>query len=409
MQTQSNSKPPRRRPPNPYQPGAGHSPPFLAGRNGALAEMQKLLQQEKVLDNLLLTGLRGVGKTVLLEEFRPLAQEEGWRWTAADMTKSISVTEADLADKILIDLAAVTSTVQIAEERTVAPGFLGPETATPVVVDYPHLRALYDQAWGPVADKLKKVLTQAWGIVSHSDARGIVFAYDEAQNLADHEKDKQYPLSTLLDVFQYIQRQGIPFLLLLAGLPNLLPKLVETRTYSERMFHAIELGPLNETDSREAVTKPLRSAKFNMEDELVTEIVNASGGYPYFIQFIAREAYDAAVDKWLTGSGLQVSWNEVLRKLDGDFFAARWSRVTDRQRDLLRCIAKLPNCDREFTIEEIVKTSNTAGGKPFKPSNTRHLLIQLMKLALVHQSRHGKYSFSLPKLCEFIRRQEGHA
>ena len=124
--------------------------------------------------------------------------------------------------------------------------------------------------------------------------RGIIFAYDEAQNLSDHAEKEEYPLSLLLDVFQSIQRQGIPYMLVLVGLPTLFPKLVEARTYSERMFHVVFLDKLNREDCRDAIIKPIedQNCPIRFTDDSVEMIGDLSDGYPYFIQFICREVYD---------------------------------------------------------------------------------------------------------------------
>ena len=124
---------------------------------------------------------------------------------------------------------------------------------------------------------------------------GIVFAYDEAQNLADHSAKDQFPLSLLLDVFQSVQRIGICYMLALTGLPTLFPKLVEARTYSERMFHVIFLNPLDQDETKEAVRKPIEESDvcpIGFDDESLTIVWRQTKGYPYFIQYVCREIFD---------------------------------------------------------------------------------------------------------------------
>src|SRR5439155_24579416 len=172
-----------------------------------------------------------------------------------------------------------------------------------------------------------------------------IFAYDEAQNLSDHAASKEYPLSLMLDVFQSIQKKGIPFLLVLVGLPTLFPKLVEARTFTERMFHVVFLQRLNDQDSRDAIVKPIQDARcpVKLGEKSVRLIVQVSGGYPYFIQFICREAYDAFLQKRAAGEKAAVPIPDITRKLDNNFFAGRWARATDRQRELLTVVANLEN------------------------------------------------------------------
>jgi len=137
-------------------------------------------------------------------------------------------------------------------------GFAG--SPTEVRLDYPTLMKIYAGTPGLAADRLKAVLETVAKAVANESKRGMIFAYDEAQNLADAQAKDQYPLSLLLDVFQSIQRKGIPFMLVLTGLPTLFPKLVEARTYSERMFHVLTLDKLSREDSEEAILKPIKVA-----------------------------------------------------------------------------------------------------------------------------------------------------
>src|SRR5262249_31178715 len=151
----------------------------------------------------------------------------------------------------------------------------------------------------------------------------IIFAYDEAQNLSDHAENNEYPLSLMLDVFQSIQKKGIPFMLVFVGLPTLFPKLVEARTFAERMFHVVFLKRLSDKDSRDAILERIRDAKcpVKLNQQSVAVIVDVSGGYPYFIQFICREVYDAFLQKIGSGEKAAVPIEEITRKLDNNFFA----------------------------------------------------------------------------------------
>ena len=211
---------------NPFRPGAGHRPPYLAGRRKEKDEFVKLLGQEVILENLVLTGLRGVGKTVLLEEFKPLAINEGWLWVGTDLSESASLSEERIALRLLTDLSVVTSALVIHRQDTPSLGFARDKKQREVHLNYPMLMSLYHQTPGLVSDKLKGVLELVWQCLKAANVRGVLFAYDEAQNLNDHAARNEYPLSLVLDVFQSLQRKDIPFMLVLAGLPTLFPKLV---------------------------------------------------------------------------------------------------------------------------------------------------------------------------------------
>src|SRR5258708_40276243 len=96
---------------NPFRPGAGHMPPYLAGRHAETEEFRRLLEQDTVLKNLILTGLRGLGKTVLLETFKPMAMSEGWLWAGTDLSESTSISEENMATRLLTDLAVATNSI----------------------------------------------------------------------------------------------------------------------------------------------------------------------------------------------------------------------------------------------------------------------------------------------------------
>jgi AAA+ ATPase superfamily predicted ATPase len=384
-------------------------PPFLAGRQEELNEFKRLLEQDVIMENLILTGLRGVGKTVLLETFRPEALQVGWSWVGADLSESASVSEKSLATRLLADLAVVTSSFFVGERELKKIGFQPDVETEDINLGFDVLSTIFDITPGLVSDKLKGTLLFVWEMVKGSKLRGIVFAYDEAQTLADFAEKEEYPLSMLLDVFQSLQRQNVPFMLALTGLPTLFPKLVEARTYSERMFRVVFLDKLDKEDSREAIIKPIQNAEcpviFN--DESVDIIAEISSGYPYFIQFICREVYDVYIVQNARGEQASVPVKAIIQKLDSDFFAGRWAKATDRQRDLLHVIAGLDNCDSEFTIQEVTDVSKKVEGiKGFSNSHVNQMLSSLCQAGLVYKNRHGRYSFAVPLLGQFICRQQ---
>ena len=393
---------------NPFRPGAGHQPPYLAGRRAEQREFARLLGQETILENMVLTGLRGVGKTVLLESLKPLAIEKGWLWIGADLNESASISEDHIAIRLCTDLAPSTSAIVMSTERFRGPGFTAGEEAVERTLTYQALENIYSRTPGLPLDKIKTVLEMAWAALSGSNfIRGVVFAYDEAQNLADHSEKEQFPLSLLLDTFQSLQRKGLPLMLVLTGLPTLFPKLVDARTFSERMFRVVFLQSLPDDDSREAILKPIEATKgaIKLSARSVDTVVEMSAGYPYFIQFICREVYDAFIQRVDKGKKASVPAREIEQKLDTDFFAGRWARTTDRQRDLMFVIAHLENCDDEFTVQEIVEKSREVPGKPFGSSHTNQILAALSSQGLVFKNRHGRYSFAVPLLGRYIRRQ----
>lgn len=397
---------------NPFRPGAGHPPPYLAGREKEKQEFKKLLEQTVILENLVLTGLRGVGKTVLLDSFKPIAINESWLWASTDVSESVTVSERNLAIRLITDLSSLTANISVTEQEIKNIGFIPSKISVENKLDYNFLALVFENTPGLVSDKLKFVLELVWKYVKAAHPiRGIVLAYDEAQNLSDQAKKDEHPLSILLDVFQSIQKKGIPILLVLTGLPTLFPKLVASRTFSERMFRVVTLTKLNDYASREAIKKPIEEKRCPVQftEHGVSQIVKLSAGYPYFIQFICREAFDIIIQKIELDSELDFQFDAIIRKLDTDFFAGRWNRTTDRQRELLGVISKLPNCDEEFTVQEIVEMSKDSPQKSFSNSHVNQLLKQLADAGLVYKTRFGNYSFAVPLLGQFINRLENQS
>jgi hypothetical protein len=399
---------------NPYRPGAGHMPPHLAGRELEYQEFDRLLEQDEILENMVLTGLRGVGKTVLLETFKPRAMQQGWLWATADLSESASISETALAQRILADLALITSSITVEEQQSSNPtGFVVPSEPQRIPLSHEVLASVYGSTPGLISDKIKATLEFAWHHLRQQDQHRVIFAYDEAQNLSDHAEKEQFPLSVLLDVFQSIQKKGIPFMLVLAGLPTLFPKLVDARTYAERMFRVVTLTKLNDEESREAILKPIEVAEcpIKFSPTSVDTICHESGGYPYFIQFICREVFDVFIQQHASDDLTRgVPVDAIQRKLDTDFFAGRWAKITDRQRELLWVVANLAHPDEDFTILELVEQAKKLLPKPFSPSHANQILASLAERGMIYKNRLGKYTFAVPLLGRFIiRTYESHA
>jgi len=256
------------------------------------------------------------------------------------------------------------------------------------------------------ADKIKATLEFAWESLKAEEQHRVIFAYDEAQNLADHADKEQFPLSVLLDVFQSIQSKGIPFMLVLTGLPTLFPKLVDARTYAERMFRVMTLTRLSDDQSREAILRPIQVADcpVKLTPRSVALIIHESAGYPYFIQFIGREVYDVFIRQHADEAQKEVPIEAIQRKLDADFFAGRWARITDRQRELLWVVAHLERPDEEFTILELKTKAKELLPKAFSASHANQILASLAEKGMIYKNRLGKYSFAVPLLGRFILR-----
>lgn len=392
---------------NPFRPGAGQKPPYLAGRNTEQGEFVKLLNQIPVLENLIITGLRGVGKTSLLDSLHPLSVKNNWLWAGTDLSESASLSERNLSTRIITDISSVTAAFSVFEYDDTNIGFAVKSERKEIKANFQYFMHIYNTTDGLEIDKLKAVLENVWYLVKDK-FRGIVLAYDEAQILKDQSADRQYPLSLLLEVTQYLQRKQYPYLLVLTGLPTLLPNLVDTRTYAERMFHVLHLKKLTDEESRKAITTPTdtESCPVHFSDSAIQAIISYSGGYPYFIQFLCKETFDSYILQFQVAIKQPVvALNDIIRKLDTDFHAGRWARITDTQRNLMVIISQLPNADSEFTLQDITEKSKEVSEKPMSASSINQHLNKLENCGLIYKFRHGKYSFAVPMLSEFINRQ----
>ena len=394
---------------NPFRPGAGQTPVYLAGRSAEQEHFNRLLDQEPVTQNVIVTGLRGIGKTVLLETLRPIAQTRGWLWAGNDLTETASLTEDNLTKRVIVDLTALLAPIFVQQQQVLPLGFGSKEETRKRPLEFDDLWKLYMETAGLPVDRLKEVLNRVAQLIAVTPVKGIVFAYDEAQNLADHSAVNQYPLSVLLDAFSSLQRQQhkCKFLLVLSGLPTLFPKLNEARTYTERMFNVLQLERLNDKAAREAVVKPIELTKspITFSANTVDMIVRESRGYPYFIQYICKEVFEAWIGKIQKGEAPSVPMNSIVAKLDQDFFSPRWQRASDRQQDFMKVIATLPNSEDEFSVQDIVVTSRQLLRKGFSASHTNQMLMALTEKGLIYRNRRGSYCFAVPGLAGFVARQ----
>lgn len=227
---------------DPLRADAGFSPPDPAGRGREIEQFEKLLEQDDViLQNPLLTGPGGAGKTALMETFRTCARRRGWVWVGTDLAAAAGLTEERLAARLLADLAVATSGWTVTAERTSGMGFAPRFEEREIRATRGVLREIFNGTPGLMQDKLKKVVALAGQWAREQGFRGIVFGCAGAQTLCDQDLAEEFPLALLLSVFQSVQRAGIPAMLLLAGLPELPLKLAEVRTFSERMFRVIPL------------------------------------------------------------------------------------------------------------------------------------------------------------------------
>lgn len=396
---------------NPYTPGAGYPPPFLAGREKEIDRFKVLLEQEPIFQNPIVTGLRGIGKTVLLNEYRPLAEQSNWVWAGTELSEAFFVSEQAICHRLLTDLAFFTSTLQFKQVKKKIGIHQEAEEHLVNHLDYKGLLDFYERQPGMLLDKLKASFEFVWPFVERSGKKGIIFAYDEAQVVQDQSKNGQFPLSLMLGLFQSLQSKGMRYMLLLSGLPTLFPRLVNARTYAERMFTVQTLGELGKDDSSLAIENPLKSNPLKFHPASVQRIIDLSGGYPYFIQFICRECFDhfkLQLESDKTKLPV-VPVDAILAKLDADFFSGRWLNTSDRQREFLLCVASAVSENDEISSSEMAlsaeKASKEYGFSSFSKSYISQIVPTLIDKGLIYKTRYGKYSFAVPMFKAFILRQ----
>jgi hypothetical protein len=390
---------------NPYRPGAGHLPPFLAGRLDELRFFKRIIHQHPITENVLITGLRGVGKTVLLQHMRQVAEQNDWLWVGNDLSESATLSEERLALRILTDLSQA---IARKLEQGKMDGPAGTETlrhrldrlhqSESNAFAFDALRAQFDQAPGLPSDRLKAVLIKVTSLVRKAKLAGIVLAYDEAQCLADHAAGNEYPMSMLIETIGALQKsEGLaPCLLILSGLPHVFDALTATRTYTERMFHVMTLDRLNWDDTCAALRMPLTNLMppLRASDKLLTKAAELSGGYPYLIQFFGRELVEQILENGGTLALDQFPSESTLDRLDAGLFAARWNRTSERQREFLGLIARRPNnLSSDFSAGEIIQQD---GGSEFGAATANQMLLALVDRGLIYRTRHGRYGFTVP-------------
>jgi hypothetical protein len=382
----------------------------LAGRTHEQTEFVRALNQSPLSQNIIITGLRGVGKTVLLDELKPIATANNWLWTGNDLSEQASLTEASVATRLVVDLSTLLKPLVSYRDEELPFGFIPPtKSHKERPLQFNDLWNIYQGTPGFDSDKLKAVLEHVASIITPTNIKGVVFAYDEAQNMSDHRETNQYPLSLIVDVFASMQKRNLKcqFLLILTGLPTLVPKLNEARTFTERMFHTLVLDRLSDAGAREAIIRPIEitQSTLTFSETTIQNIVKESKGYPFLVQYICKEVFDAWIGKMTVGSAPSIPMREITAKLDQDFFAPRWNRATDRQQIFMQVIATLPNSNDEFTIQEITSASRHLLTKPFNPSHATQMLGHLAEKGLIYRNRRGSYCFAVPLLASFIQRQ----
>lgn len=382
---------------NPFSPGAGSPPPELAGRDSVLEQARVLLgrvRAKRPEKSLLLTGLRGVGKTVLLNEIDRMAQAVGYRTilVEAHEGKSLAVLLAPHLRRLLFDLDRMAGAGdKVRRGLGVLKSFVG---AIKVKVGDIDIGLDIEPVKGDAdSGDLEVDLPSLFVAVAEAaDDRGVGVALliDEIQYFSAAE------LSALIMAMHKMQQRQLPLVLIGAGLP-ILPGLAgESKSYAERLFSFPNIGPLPKSDAAKALNDPVVAAGEAFEPGALSAIFEVTKGYPYFLQEWGYQVWNHAVASPITQLAVAESSALVSRRLDENFFRVRYDRLTPREKMYLRAMAELgAGPYRTGDIAETLKVKiNTLG--PVRSS--------LIKKGMVYSPSHGDMAFTVPLFDEFMRR-----
>lgn len=382
---------------NPFSPGAGSPPPELVGRNPILEQARILLgriRQKKPEKSLLLTGLRGVGKTVLLNEIDRIAKEQGYKtiFIEAHEDKPLGALIAPYLRTLLFDLNRLAGAGEKAKRGlAVLRSFLGG-----LKVTYGEVSVGLDidpEAGAADSGDLEIDLANLFAAVAEAaEERQIPVAIliDEVQYFSQKE------LGALIMAMHRMQQRQLPLVLFGAGLP-ILPGLAgESKSYAERLFNFPAVGPLSGEDAAKAIQEPAQAAGIVFETGALQEVFRLTQGYPYFIQEWGYQAWNLASSSPIGREIVREATPKVIARLDQNFFRVRFDRLTPSEKNFLRAMAQLgPGSHRTGDI------ADTLGVKVNAIGPTR---AKLIKKGMVYSPAHGDMDFTVPLFDEFMVR-----
>jgi hypothetical protein len=384
---------------NPYTPNAGAPPRFLAGRRTEVDDFRTLLRRlgrGYTEQSLVITGLRGVGKTVLLGQYQRIAAEENWVAVDAEVSKNTSFGPqiANLARRALLSVSPRarwnergrrTAAVVKSFSLTVQPD--GTLTGG-LDVDAEAGRADTGNLNDDLAD-----LFEAIGEAAADQGRGVVFLFDEIQFLTKVE------LEALIGaVHRTVQRQ-LPVTFAGAGLPQLPGLAGDAKSYAEHLFKVPMIGELPIAAAAEALTEPARLEGVAYELDAVSSIINYTEGYPYFIQEFGRAVWNLAQGPTITAADARAAEDLVEAELDESFFRARVQRSTPEELRYMRAMAEL-GADAQKAAEVAEVMGRTS-------EQVAPLRARLISKGLLFTPRYGFAKFTVPQFDRFMRRYMG--
>ena len=401
---------------NPYAPGAGQRPPELAGRDAELDAFDVVLERiarGRPERSLVLTGLRGVGKTVLLNAMRSAAVRAHWgtgklearpdqslrRPLAAALhlaVRELAPRRRDEADQVL----GVLKSFALKDER----GAPAARAATKLRdrwqpgIDAPAQPGRADS--GDIEIDLVELLTDLGGLAADS-GHGIAVFIDEMQDLGPDD------VSALCAAAHEISQTGLPFVVVGAGLPHLPAVLSASKSYSERLFRYARIDRLDRHAADRALRTPAQEEGADWSEEALAAMYAATAGYPYFVQAYGKVAWDVAPADPITLDDVRVAAPEAEAELAVGFFGSRFERATPAEREYLRAMADLAVCEGDGSgpaVEEAVPTSAIADLLHRKPQSLSPARDALIKKGLVYSGERGRIAFTVPHFGRYLRR-----
>lgn len=382
---------------NPFSPGAGSPPPELAGRVEVLDQAQVLLgriKERRPEKSLLLTGLRGVGKTVLLLEMERMAIGEKYHTglIEAHENKPLATLLAPHLRRLLFELDRIKGAGdKVRRGLGVLKSFLGA-----LKVRYGEFEFSLDidpepgtADSGDIEADLPNLLVSV-AEAAEEQGSAVAILIDELQYFSAQE------LSALIMAMHRMQQRKLPLVLIGAGLP-ILPGLAgESKSYAERLFNFPDIGALPPSEAMRALQDPVKILGVEFAGDALEEIIRNTHGYPYFLQEWGYQAWNHAQTTPITLEDIQASTEVVKRRLDQNFFRVRFDRLTPREKEYLRAMGSLG--------EGPYRTSDIADALGVKITTLGPVRANLIKKGMIYSPEHGDMAFTVPLFSDFIRR-----
>ncbi len=375
---------------------AGNPPAALTGREQQQEQFRRLLGRLRNGLNeqsMIMWGLRGAGKTVLLLEFESIADHEGWTSPEPMEIRSDTNFRAEFADAAYEALLRLNRRRAIGERLKAFSGLLSGFKAG--VSTGGKLEFSFDPgAIGGITGDLERDLTHLLaelGATARSHETGVVFLIDEMQFLDRTE------IESVAAAMHRMSQLKLPIALAGAGLPQLPGLVVEAKSYAERLFSYPQVGPLDDKAAREALLEPARKEGVTFEEDALNRIVRRSGGYPTFIQAYGKEAWNMAPGEAIALDDVEACEPIVQSKLDEEFFHVRFEKATPRERRYMAAMADLG--------EGPYRSSDVAKRLSRRPSAMSTIRDSLIKKGLIYSPDHGAVDFTVPHFSPFMRRR----